>query len=155
MADFHVTVVGFRGARAKSDHFPNADEVIATSPSNIADVVDVDRDTYAITMTHNFVDDRLALEALLETPILYIGLLGPRKRFEEMRRAFAEEGVTFTGTDFERIYTPVGLDLGGGAPYQIAQSIVAELLAVKNDREPGHLREREGTIRECVDEIID
>lgn len=154
-ADFHVTVVGFRGSQAKSDYFPNADEVVATSPSDVADVVDIDRDTYAVAMTHNFVDDRLALEALLETPIPYIGLLGPRKRFEEIRSAFAEEGVTFTGADLDRIYTPVGLDLGGGSPYQIAQSIVAELLAVKNDREPDHLREREGTIHERVDGIIE
>lgn len=154
-ADFHVTVVGFRGARATHEHFPNADEVVATSPANVPDVVDVDEDTYAVAMTHNFIDDRLALEALLETPAPYVGLLGPRKRFEEMCDTFAEEGTTFDADELERIYTPVGLDLGGGTPYQIAQSVVAELLAVVNDREPRHLRNREGPIHERVDEVMD
>jgi xanthine dehydrogenase accessory factor len=65
-----------------------------------------------------------------------------------MREEFAAEGRTFTATERERIYTPIGLDLGGEAPYQIAHSIVAELLAVHNDREPGHLSAREGPIHD-------
>jgi len=43
------------------------------------------------------------------------------------------------------------LDLGGGSPYQIAHSIVAEVLAVENGREPRHLREREGHIHDRAD----
>lgn len=49
---------------------------------------------------------------------------------------------TFTETELDRIYPPIGVDLGGDSPYQIAYSIVAELLAVANGRNPGHLAER-------------
>jgi len=50
--------------------------------------------------------------------------------------------------ELERIYTPAGLDLGGGTPFHIAQSITAEVTAVRHGREPKHLGEREGHIRE-------
>ncbi|MFB6251049.1 MAG: hypothetical protein ABEI27_05090 [Halobellus sp.] len=48
-------------------------------------------------------------------------------------------------------HTPVSLDLGGGSPCQIAHSIVGEVLAGSNDRDPQHRRERDGPIHECVD----
>ena len=67
---------------------------------------------------------------LLETDVPYVGLMGPRERFEEMLADLREEGVTLSEADRERLYTPVGLDLGGGSPYQIALSVVAEVLAV-------------------------
>jgi xanthine dehydrogenase accessory factor len=149
-ADFRVTVVGFRGASATADRFPAANAVRSTSPGDLREAYDFDADTYAVVMTHNFVDDRLAVDELLRTPVPYVGLMGPRERFGEMREAFTEEGREFAGSELDRLYTPAGLDLGGETPYAIAHSIVAELLAVHNDRTPRHLREREGRIHERV-----
>ena len=102
-------------------------------------------------MTHNFIDDRLTVEALLDSPSPYIGLMGPHDRFQEMVEAFDESGRSLDDGDLDRIYTPIGLDLGGGSPYQIAHSIVAELLAVVNERTPKHLRDREGNIHERIE----
>ncbi|MFB6268928.1 MAG: XdhC family protein [Halobacterium sp.] len=153
--DFRVTVVGFRGGVDVADRFPHADRTVTTSPGQVAADVDLDERTYAVVMTHNFVDDRLAVEALLASPAPYVGLMGPRERFEEMLEAFADEGRTFDDEALESLYTPVGLDLGGGSPYQIAHSIVAEVLAVENDRRPRHLREREGHIHDRVDAAPD
>jgi xanthine dehydrogenase accessory factor len=147
-ADFRVTVVTFRGGTADEERFPAANRVVSTSPVDVREVLDIDRDTYAVLMTHNFVDDRLALDELLSTPTEYVGLMGPRDRFEEMQDEFAAEGRTFTEAELDRIYTPAGLDLGGGTPLHIAQSIVAEVLAVHHDREPKHLSERTGPIHE-------
>ncbi|WP_408960418.1 XdhC family protein [Natrinema sp. 74] len=149
--DFRVTVVSFRGGRADDDRFPRADAVVSASPREIPDLKEWDADTYAVVMSHNFLDDRLAVEQLLETPTAYIGLMGPRKRFEEMRADVAEEGRPVTDADLERIYTPIGLSLGGDAPYQIALSIVAELLAVAHDRVPRHLGRRDGPIHGRTD----
>jgi xanthine dehydrogenase accessory factor len=151
LVDFRVTVVSFRGGKADTKRFPSADEVVSASPSEIGSLREWDADTYAVVMSHNFLDDRLALERLLDTPVPYIGLMGPRKRFEEVRDDLAEEGRTLTESERERIYTPVGLSLGGDAPYQIAYSIVAELLAVAHGRTPQHLTQREGPIHDRVD----
>jgi len=144
--DFRVTVVGFRGARATEERFPEADRVVSTSPRSLTDDVAVDGDTFAVVMTHNFVDDRLALDQLLRTDTPYVGLMGPTDRFEEMLEAFESEGRAVDEADLDSVYTPVGLDLGGGAPYQVAHSIVAEMLAVRNGRSGGHLRDRKGPI---------
>jgi xanthine dehydrogenase accessory factor len=151
LVDFRVTVVPFRGGHADSGRFPDADEVTSASPRDVADLEEWDGDTYAVIMSHNFLDDRIALEALLETPVEYIGLMGPKKRFEEMREDFAEEGRTFTNDELDRIYTPIGLNLGGDTPYQIAQSIVAEVQAVAHDKTPGHLSRQEGHIHDRVE----
>ena len=148
---FRVSVLGFRGAAADPEKFPAADAVRSTSPAQVREAHDFDESTYAMCMTHNFVDDRLTVDELARTDVPYIGLMGPRERFEEMREDFAEEGRTFSEAELERVYTPAGLDLGAGSPYGIAHSIVAEVLAVHNDREPRHLREREGPIHERID----
>lgn len=148
---FDVTVVGFRGAAATEDAFPNADRVLSTSPADVRDIISFDGRTYTVVMTHNFLDDRLTVDELVKTPVPYVGLMGPRNRFEEMMSDFASEGRSFDQRELDRIYTPIGLDLGGGEPYQIAHSIVAEILAVHNDRTPTHLKVREGSIHDRVE----
>jgi len=150
-ADFRVTVIGFRGANAKADRFPDADDVRSTSPARIDEAFDFDSNTYVVVATHNFIDDRLAVDELLGTDAPYVGLMGPHERFEEMVEEFESEGRTFSEAELDRVYTPVGLDLGGGSPYEIALSIVGEVMAVANDREPRHLREREGRIHDRVE----
>lgn len=120
--------------------------MVSTSPAALRDVISFDADTYAVLMTHNFVDNRIALRVVLDTPTEYVGLLGPRKRFEELRSALAAGGVHFTDDELNRVYTPVGLDLGGDTPFHVAQSIVVEVTAVHHDRSPNHLTERAGLI---------
>jgi xanthine dehydrogenase accessory factor len=145
-ADFRVTVVAFRGGRADPAAFPEADRVVSASAPRVGDDLTLDEATYAVVMSHNFVDDRLAVEALLDTQVPYVGVMGPESRFERMRDAFAEAGRPLTDADLERLYAPIGLDIGGGAPYQIAMSIVSEVLTVHNERDPRHLRERASPI---------
>ena len=150
-SDFRVTVVGFRGAVDLADRFPDAHRTLTTSPGAIGEDLDLDDRTYGVVMTHNFVDDRLTVKQLLNSPAPYVGLMGPQNRFEEMLDDFESEGVTFDSEALDSLYTPAGLDLGGDSPYQIAHSIVAEALAVDNDRSPAHLRERDGHIHDRID----
>jgi xanthine dehydrogenase accessory factor len=149
--DFRVTVVGFRGASATDERFPAADRILSTSPGRVHEDLTFDENTYVVVMTHNFIDDRLAIDELLDTPVSYVGLMGPRERFEEMQEDFTEEDRIFSEEELQKLYTPAGLDLGSETPYQIAHSIVAELLVVKNDRTPRHLEVREGPIHERVE----
>jgi xanthine dehydrogenase accessory factor len=150
-ADFRVSVVAFRGGKADDDAFPHANRVVSASAPRVGDELEFDDETYAVVMSHNFVDDRMAAESLLDTETPYIGLMGPESRFERLRDELAQSGRELTEADLERLYAPIGLDLGGGAPYQIAMSIVTEVLAVHNDRQPRHLRERKSPIHGRVD----
>jgi xanthine dehydrogenase accessory factor len=153
--DLRVTVVGFRGAVDLDERFPAASRTVTTSPAQVDEALALDDRTHAVVMTHNFVDDRLTVEALVDAGVPYVGLMGPRERFEEMLSAFADEGRRFTDEELAPVYTPVGLDLGSGSPYGIAHSIVAEVLAVANDRTPRHLKTREGPIHDRVDLDVD
>jgi xanthine dehydrogenase accessory factor len=150
-AGFRVVVASARGARSDPEQFPNAHEVRSTKPMAVGEVVEDPERTYAVVMSHNALEDRLALASLLDTAVPYVGLMGPRERFEEIREDLAtEEDRTLTEAELERVSTPVGLDLGGGEPTQIALSIAAEALAVHNDREGGRLKAREGPIHTRV-----
>ena len=145
-AGFRVSVLTARGAQADAERFLAADRVVATHPSDVGDRIDRPEDTYVVVMSHNFVDDRLALESLLDTDVPYVGLMGPRERFEELREALADDGVELTRSQLDRVSTPVGLDLGGGGPAQVALSVVSEVLAVANDRDGGRLDTSEQSI---------
>jgi xanthine/CO dehydrogenase XdhC/CoxF family maturation factor len=87
-------------------------------------------------MTHSLAHDREWARQLVASEAPYIGLLGPRDRADRILADIgAERG--------QRIYGPVGLDLGAEGPEQVAVSVVAELLAVWSRRRPRHLREKE------------
>lgn len=151
-AGFRVTVVSARGARSDPEQFPHAHRVVTTHPGDIDEIVDAPDQTYAVLLSHNLVDDQLALETLLtETTVPYVGLMGPRKRFEELRDALEADGVSLSPAQLERVSTPVGLDLGADGPTGIAMSVVSEALAVANDAAGGRLREKEGPIHSRPD----
>lgn len=144
---FEVTVASGRGARAEDDLFPAAHRVEAVAPDDIDEVVRVPEYCYVVVMSHNIVDDRLAIQRLVEdVSVQYIGLMGPEDRFETLLSAVESERPDLEDAIRSAVTTPVGLDLGGGEPAQIALSIVAEALAVSNGRDGSRLSERSGPI---------
>ena len=70
----------------------------------------------------------------------YIGLLGPRSRAERLLFELGEAGVTIDADVMQRIYAPVGLDLGSEEPEEIALAIIAEIQAALHHRSPSSLR---------------
>jgi xanthine dehydrogenase accessory factor len=106
----------------------------------------VDEYTAAILMSHDYKTDKRNLPLLLPTAAPYIGMLGPRVRAERMIGELAEEGTLFSERDQERLFAPVGLDIGAISPEEIALSIAAEIRAVFSKRQGGLLRNRASTI---------
>ncbi len=148
---FRVTVVGFRGAVDLEERFPAATRTVTTAPARFTDEIDLGPRTYTVVMTHNFLDDQLTVASLLESDLPYVGLMGPTERFDELLEGLSADGYELTEATLERLYTPIGLDLGDGSPYGIAHSIIAEVHTVANDRSPRHLRETAGHIHERID----
>lgn len=147
--------VGFRTAVAltrggvSAEWLPAADRLERVRAPDVADAVEAPGRTSAVVMTHNLVDDRLALEGLLglEPPLPHVGLMGPRERFAEIRAAWEDDPAARPPpARVEAVATPVGLDLGGGSPAAVALSVVAEAVAVHNDRPGGRLRDRAGPV---------
>ncbi len=102
-------------------------------------------------MTHHYPDDLPILHAALKSAAAYVGLLGPARRRDRILADLADlEGFSPTAEQLARLHGPVGLDLGGEAPAEVAVSIIAEILAVRHARPGGLLREREAPIHEPV-----
>ncbi len=141
-----VTVADSRPAYATRERFPWADEVILAEDHEVAQKAQIDRHTFVVLMTHNFLHDRNILRGLLATPARYIGLLGPRARTDRLLTDLAKDGAALSDGQRGRLYGPVGLDLGAETPEEIAVSILAEILAVRNGRSTASLRDRGGPI---------
>jgi xanthine/CO dehydrogenase XdhC/CoxF family maturation factor len=98
----------------------------------------------AIVMTHNFLRDAELLEILLPSAIPYVGVLGPKNRGADLVAHLSDEARAHG----HRLHSPMGLDLGGEMPEEIALSIIAEVQAVLNARYGGALQDREAPIHE-------
>jgi xanthine dehydrogenase accessory factor len=138
-AGFRVTLVDHRSAYLMPERFPAATRLLRLRPEEELSPLPLGPGTYVVLKTHSLAHDREWVKHLLRTEVPYIGLLGPGKRRELILDQIGS-------TENHRVFGPVGLDLGAEGPEQIALCIVAELLAVRSGREPGHLRARDGAI---------
>ena len=146
---WNVTVVDDRPAFLTLGRFPEATGfAVVDEPEDAAKAAGVDERTFTVVMTHNFLKDKEYIRSLLGSPAAYIGMLGPGARTERLLMELRDEGVEAAGANRERIHGPAGLDLGGEGPEEIAQAIVAEIVAVKRRRAGGFLRERPGPIHD-------
>jgi xanthine/CO dehydrogenase XdhC/CoxF family maturation factor len=143
VAGWNVVVVDDRPAFLTHGRFLGAHGFVhVEDPSDVAKVANVDARTYVVVMTHNFLRDKEYLRSLLTTDAAYIAMLGPAARTQRLLMELADEGVVVSDAVRERLHGPAGLDLGAEGPEEIAQSIVAEIVAVKRGRRGGFLKER-------------
>jgi xanthine dehydrogenase accessory factor len=148
-AGWQPIVVDDRPAFLNADRFQDASAfVFVEEPSHVAKTSSIDARTCVVVMTHNFLRDKEYLRALLATPAAYIGMLGPAARTQRVLMELTDEGVSLTDEDRARLHGPAGLDVGAEGPEEIAQAIVAEIVAVKRGRGGGFLKERPGPIHD-------
>src|SRR5215203_695110 len=137
-AGFRVTVVDHRPALLEPSWFPQASQRLMARPETPVDLPPAAR-SLAVVKTHSLAHDREWVRRLLAAGLPYVGVLGPHARTESILRDIGRQGD-------ERVFGPVGLDLGADGPRQVALAIVAELLAFTTGREPRHLYERKEAI---------
>jgi len=143
---WRVLVVDRREAFLTPERFPGATGFVRTEFPEAGATVPTDPNSFVLVMTHNYVHDRDLLRAFLPTPVRYLGMLGPRARTEKMLGELVAEGVAISEDRRAQIYGPVGLDIGGDTPDEIALAALSEILAVAHGRAGGFLRARSGPI---------
>ena len=143
---WQVTVHDHRPAFLTPERFPAAQKLVLAGPDGIFDAISSDARTAAVIMTHNYGRDRGILPMLLRSNVFYIGVLGPKRRTEQLLGELAAGGDNFTENELSRLYAPVGLDIGADTPEAIVLSIAAEIQSVLKRRGGGHLRDRQGSI---------
>jgi xanthine dehydrogenase accessory factor len=145
---WHVTVVDPRARAVSRDLFPEADAVILCGPEGVPEQTRLASDSIAVVMTHNYHRDLSLLEALLPSPVRYLGLLGPQARAQRLLHDLTLAGHDASPEQLRRLHAPAGLDLGADGPEEIALAIVAEVKATLAGRGARPLRERYGPIHE-------
>src|SRR3954465_16054508 len=119
---WHTVVVDPRPGLATPERVPSADEIVVKWP----DEIDVDPDTAVVSLVHEERLDIPALKRAVEGGAFYVGALGARRAQEKRREHL--------GDVFDQVRGPVGIDLGGETPSEIALEILAEMLAVRKKR---------------------
>jgi len=127
MAGFEVIVVDPRRAFATSERLPGV-TVMTKWPDEAMASIGVDGQTAVVTLSHDPKLDDPALAAALRSRAFYVGALGSSRTHAKRVARLTEAGL---GGAVGRIRAPVGLDLGGRAPAEIAVSILAQVIQAR------------------------
>jgi xanthine dehydrogenase accessory factor len=129
LIDFEVVVIDDRPQYANTDRFPMADRVIAAPFRPTLRDWPIDTDTFLVLVTRGHSHDVECLLEIIDSPARYIGMIGSKRR---VRAVFdlleQEQGIP--REKFDRVYAPIGLDIGAESPAEIGVCIIAEIINV-------------------------
>jgi xanthine dehydrogenase accessory factor len=129
MIDVEVVVLDDRPRFANKQRFPMADRVLARPFRETLRDWPIDNDTFIVLVTRGHSHDVECLLEVIDSPARYIGMIGSKRRikavFELLKR---EQGID--PAKFERVYAPIGLDIGSENPSEIGIAIIAEIINI-------------------------
>lgn len=129
--NFETRVIDPRGIFTSKMQFPTPPHHIHEQwPAEVLTDMPLDADTYAVVLTHDPKIDDQALHLLLRSKVAYIGALGSRKTQAKRVARLTEAG--FSEAEIGRIHGPVGVSINARRPKEIALSIIAEMVMIKN-----------------------
>ncbi|NLA73922.1 MAG: XdhC family protein [Deltaproteobacteria bacterium] len=129
LVGFSVVVADDREEFAMAESFPSAKEVITCPFDNVMERLPVNESSYLIIVTRGHSHDNVVLVQALKTRAKYIGMIGSKKKVKIIHDYLLKDG--FTRKDIERVYSPIGEEIGAETPEEIAISIVAQLIRVR------------------------
>ncbi|MEL6989777.1 MAG: XdhC family protein, partial [Bacteroidota bacterium] len=128
---FETIVIDPRGFFTNNTQFQiQPDQLISDWPAEVLHNMELDQFTYAVTLSHDPKIDDQALEILLNANVAYIGALGSKRT--HAKRIARLETMGFDQTLINKIHAPVGVSIQAKSPKEIALSVIAQIIAVKN-----------------------
>lgn len=152
---WETTVIDGRPHYAKKERFSPTCQVLVSRPEKVLEQVATDEQTVFLLMTHNYNYDMAMLLQLLQKNVIYVGMLGPKKKLERMLGEWEEQGIHLTKEQLASVHSPVGLNIGAETSEEIALSILSEIKAVLSGRQGLSLHSNTGTIHSRNDLIIE
>lgn len=134
LAGFEITLVDPRSAFATTERFPSVGAINSRWPDEALASLNLDDDSYIVVLAHDAKLDDPALRVALASPARYVGVLGSRRALQDRLLRLREAGLS--ESQLARLHAPIGLDLHGRSTVDIAISILAELVQVKNTELP-------------------
>ena len=133
LAGFSVSVIDNREAYANNDRFPEAAAVYAEEYEDVFPKLAVNEQTYIVIVTRGHRDDMRVLRWAIGTQAKYIAMIGSKRKTIGVVKELEKEGIPRTA--FERVFAPMGLEIGAVSPEEIAISVGAEMIAMRRDPE--------------------
>ena len=127
---FDVTVIDDRSEFTNKTLFGEDVATLCGDISKQLTDLAIDKETYIVIVTRGHRKDAEVLEACIHTCPAYIGMIGSKRKVALMRTAFIESGHA-TADQFDRVFAPIGLDIGSITIPEIATSIAAQLVSVR------------------------
>jgi xanthine dehydrogenase accessory factor len=131
--DFEITVIDDRPEYANLENVPDSDHIILKNIGNAMRDLEKNNNTYVVIVTRGHKDDAEALKPCIGSGLAYTGMIGSRNKIAAMRADFLEKGIA-DEKQWEKIHAPVGLDIKSQTVEEIAISIAAQLVLVRNSR---------------------
>jgi len=127
---FSITVIDDRPEFANPTVHPSAQKVILTDPGYEKNIPSVDENTYIVIVTRDHKIDKALVRHYCQKPVAYLGMVGSKSKWLQFVHELMKEGIPESA--LQRVYAPIGLPIGGKSPEEIAISILAQLIEVKN-----------------------
>jgi xanthine dehydrogenase accessory factor len=130
--DFHISLFDDRPDlnTIEKNRFANEIEII-DSYDKIGELIPSDLNTYVVAMTLGYKSDETVIRQLIDKDFKYFGVLGSKAKMATLLKNLRDEG--FPGNKLEKIHAPVGLPINSHTPEEIAVSIAAEIISIKNN----------------------
>jgi xanthine dehydrogenase accessory factor len=133
MLDFEITVIDDRPEFANAGNIPDADHIIVRDIGEAMNELEKGESTYVVIVTRGHKDDASALKPCIGHKLAYTGMIGSKTKISAMRINFIENGWA-TYDQWDRIHAPIGIAIKSQTVEEIAVSIAAELILVRNSR---------------------
>jgi xanthine dehydrogenase accessory factor len=154
-AGFEVVVADDREAYANRERFPEARQVISEDFDQALASLTPNESSYIVIVTRGHRDDMRVLRWAVQTHARYIGMVGSKRKAITIFRELTREGLK--PELFDRVHSPVGLDIGAITPEEIAVAIVAEIIAIRRHAEGAlpHMSWFHKEKADAIDTIVD
>ncbi|HUJ23432.1 MAG TPA: XdhC family protein, partial [Bryobacteraceae bacterium] len=126
-----TTIIDNRDTFANRQRFPEADEVFAEEYEDVFPKLPINETSYIIIVTRGHRDDMRVLRWAAGTDARYVAMIGSKRKVISVVKELEKEGIP--RARLERIYAPMGLEIGAVSPEEIAVSVVAEMIAVRRN----------------------
>ena len=140
MLGFHVTVMDDREDFVTKERFPEADELVYGDFKDLDQYIVPYENAYYVILTRGHLGDADCLRRLLKRPYEYLGMIGSKNKVRITRENLLKEGYSLE--ELDQVHAPIGIPLGGQLPEEIAVSIMAEIVKVKNQHYSAYCDEK-------------
>lgn len=142
MLGFQIVILDDRPECATDERFPDASRILVGELADLAAHIPLGPSTHVVLVTRGHKQDEAILRKIVGLPLGYIGMIGSRRRIGAVFADMERDG--FDAADLDKVYSPIGLDIGAETPEEIAVSILSEIIAVRKSGSGVSLRLRKG-----------